>query len=178
MTERAASSPRGTGSLADALARVPAKLKTEARWVCWRREERGGKTTKLPVDARTGRMAKSTGPTTWATFEDAVAAVGRRRCDGVGLVFGPDRAYTGFDLDHVVEEAGIITEVPPSSNELRLIFRGFKPEGAERSRKGQPGGRVAEMYDHDRYFTVTGNVFEGHGTVSANPDVVERAHRT
>lgn len=51
MTERAASSPRGTGSLADALARVPAGLKAEARWVCWRR-------------------------------------------DGVGFVFGPDRAYT------------------------------------------------------------------------------------
>lgn len=177
MTERAASSPRGTGSLADALARVPAELKTEACWVCWRREERGGKTTKLPVDARTGRMAKSTGPTTWATFEDAVAAVGRRRCDGVGLVFGPDRAYTGFALDHVVE-GGFITEASPSSNELHLIFRGSKPEGAERSRKGQPGGRVEEMYDHDRYFTVTGNVFEGHDTVSANPDVVERAHRT
>ena len=47
MTERAASSPRGAGSLADALARVPAELKAEARWVCWRRETRGGKTTKL-----------------------------------------------------------------------------------------------------------------------------------
>lgn len=34
------------------------------------------------------------------------------------------------------------------------------------------------MYDHDRYFTVTGNVFERHSAVSANPDVVERACRT
>lgn len=51
MTERAASSPHGTGSLAVALARAPAELKAEARWVCWvcwRREERGGKMTKLP----------------------------------------------------------------------------------------------------------------------------------
>ncbi len=191
MTERAASSPHGTGSLADALARVPAELKAEARWVCWRREERGGKATKLPVDARTGRMAKSTDPATWATFEDAVAAVGRWRCDGVGFVFGPDRAYTGLDLDHVieggfldpayrwvVEEAGTYTEVSPSGDGLHLIFRGSKPEGAERSRKGQPGGRVVEMYDHDRYFTVTGSVFEGHGTLAENPGVVERAYRT
>jgi hypothetical protein len=191
MTERAASSPRGTGSLADALARVPAELKAEARWVCWRREERNGKTTKLPVCAANGRMAKSTDPATWATFEEAVAAVGRWRCDGVGFVFGPDRAYTGLDLDHVieggvldsayrwvVEEAGTYTEVSPSGDGLHLIFRGAKPQGAERSRKGQPGGRVVEMYDHDRYFTVTGNVFEGHGAVSANPDVVERAYRT
>lgn len=191
MTERAASSPYGTGSLAGALARVPAELKAEARWVCWRREERGGKTTKLPVNAHTGRMAKSTDPATWATFEEAVAAVGRWRCDGVGFVFGPDRAFTGLDLDHVieggvldpayrwvVEEAGTYTEVSPSGDGLHLIFRGAKPEGAERSRKGQPGGRVVEMYDHDRYFTVTGMVFEGHDAVSANPDVVERAYRT
>lgn len=170
---------------------VPAELRREPRWVCWRRETRGGKTTKLPVDAHTGRMAKSTDPATWATFEEAVAAVGRWRCDGVGFVFGPDRAFTGLDLDHVieggaldpeyrwvVEEAGTYTEVSPSGDGLHLIFRGAKPEGAERSRKGQPGGIVVEMYDHDRYFTVTGNVFEGHGAVSANPDVVERAYRT
>ena len=189
MTETAARNSRGF--LEGALARVPAELKAEARWVCWRREERGGKATKLPVCAANGRMAKSTDPATWATFGEAVAAVGRWRCDGVGFVFGPDRAYTGLDLDHVieggvldpeyrwvVEEAGTCTEVSPSGDGLHLIFRGAKPQGAERSRKGQPGGRVVEMYDHDRYFTVTGNVYEGHGAVSANPGVVERAYRT
>lgn len=173
------------------LENVPAELRREPRWVCWRREERGGKTTKLPVDAHTGRMAKSTDPATWATFEEAVAAVGRWRCDGVGFVFGPDRAFTGLDLDHVivdgvldaeyrwvVEEAGTYTEVSPSGDGLHLIFRGAKPEGAERSRKGQPGERVVEMYDHDRYFTVTGNVFEGRGALAENPGVVERAYRT
>lgn len=191
MTERAASSPRGAGSLADALARVPRELKIEPRWVCWRREERGGRATKLPVDAHTGRMAKSTDPATWATFEEAVAAVGRWRCDGVGFVFGPDRAFTGLDLDHVisdgaldpayrwvVEEAGTYTEVSPSGDGLHLIFRGAKPQGAERSRKGQPGGRVVEMYDHDRYFTVTGDVFEGRGALAENPGVIEKAYRT
>ncbi len=189
MTETAARNPSGFS--AGALARVPAELKAEARWVCWRREVRGGKPTKLPVCAATGRMAKSTDPSTWATFEDAARAVARWRCDGVGFVFGSDRAYTGLDLDHVlkggvldaefrwvVEEAGTYTEISPSGEGLHLIFRGSKPAGAERSRKGQPGGRVVEMYDHDRYFTVTGNVFEGHGAVVANPSVVERAYRT
>ena len=170
---------------------VPAELRREPRWVCWRREERNGRATKLPVDAHTGRMAKSTDPATWATFEEAVAAVGRWRCDGVGFVFGPDRAFTGLDLDHVisdgaldpayrwvVEEAGTYTEVSPSGDGLHLIFRGAKPEGAERSRKGQPGGRVVEMYDHDRYFTVTGDVFEGRGALAENPGVIEKAYRT
>ena len=173
------------------LENVPAELRAEARWVCWRREERGGKTTKLPVCAKSGRMAKSTDPATWATFEEAVAAVGRWRCDGVGFVFGPDRAYTGLDLDHViaggtldaeyrwvVDEAGTYTEVSPSGDGLHLIFRGSKPDWAQRSRKGQPGGRVVEMYDRDRYFTVTGAVFEGHGAVATNPEVVAKAYRT
>ncbi|MGO5253298.1 phage NrS-1 polymerase family protein [Collinsella bouchesdurhonensis] len=136
-------------------------------------------------------MAKSTDPATWATFEDAVRAVARWRCDGVGFIFGSDRAYTGLDLDHVlvdgvldaeyrwvVDEAGTYTEVSPSGDGLHLIFRGSKPVGADRSRRGQPGGRVVEMYDHDRYFTVTGDVFEGHGAVAANPEVVAKAYRT
>ena len=173
------------------LENVPAELRAEARWVCWRREERGGKATKLPVCAANGRMAKSTDPATWATFDEAVASVGRWRCDGVGFVFGPDRAYTGLDLDHVivdgaldaeyrwvVEQAGTYTEVSPSGDGLHLIFRGGKPDWAQRSRKGQPGGRVVEMYDRDRYFTVTGALFEGHDAISENPAVVERAYRT
>ena len=170
----------------DSLDRVPGELKAEPRWVCWRLVERDGRRTKMPVDAHTGRMAKSTDPATWATFEEAVAARGRLGCSGVGFVFGPDRAYTGLDLDHVirggvleeqyrwvVEQAGTYAEVSPSGDGLHLIFRGSKPEGALRCRRGP-----VEMYDHDRYFTVTGDVYEGHGAVSANPGVVARAYRT
>ena len=168
------------------LDRVPAELKAQARWVCWRFVERDGRKTKMPVDAKTGKMASSTDPATWSTFDGAVRAATKLRCSGVGFVFGPDRAYTGLDLDHVlrdgmlddgyrwvVDEAHTYTEVSPSGDGLHLIFRGSKPEGAERCRKGP-----VEMYDHDRFFTVTGNVYEGHGAVSANPAVVERAYRT
>lgn len=170
----------------DALAHVPAELKSQARWVCWRLVERDGRNTKMPVDAKTGKMASSTDAATWTTFDGAVRASAKLRCSGVGFVFGPDRAYTGLDLDHVirngvldeqyrwvVDEACTYTEVSPSGDGLHLIFRGSKPEGAERCRRGP-----VEMYDHDRFFTVTGNVYEGHGAVGANPAVVERAYRT
>jgi hypothetical protein len=179
---------RGLGPLAN----VPADLRREPRWVCWKLVERDGKRTKLPFDAKTGRMAKSTDPATWATFDVAVAAVGRIHADGVGFVFGADRAFTGLDLDHVmpggrlmeeyrwvVEEAGTYCEVSPSGEGLHLIFRGSKPEGATRCKRTQADGvRVVEMYDHERYFTVTGNVFEGHSALAANPVVVEKAYRT
>ena len=133
----------------DSLDRVPGELKAEPRWVCWRLVERDGRRTKMPVDAHTGRMAKSTDPATWATFEEAVAARGRLGCSGVGFVFGPDRAYTGLDLDHVircgvleeqyrwvVEQAGTYCEVSPSGDGLHLIFRGAKPKG----RRGAAAG--------------------------------------
>ena len=179
----------GVTGVAGRLGAVPAELRAEPRWVCWRRVERGGRTTKMPVCAATGGMASSTDAATWAAFEDACAAVARWRCDGVGFVFGPDRAFTGLDLDHVlvggvlaekyrwvVEEAGTYCEVSPSGDGLHLIFRGGKPEGASRCRKGQPEGRVVEMYDRDRFFTVTGAVFEGRGELRANPEVVRRAY--
>ena len=170
---------------------VPQALKDDPRWVCWRKQTRDGKATKLPVDAHTGRMAKSTDPATWTTFNKALEAAARLRCSGVGFVFGPDKTYTGLDLDHVltngvladefrwvVEAADTYTEVSPSGDGLHLIFRGSKPAGALRCRRGQPGGRVVEMYDHDRFFTVTGNVFEGHIALAENLAVVKRAYFT
>ncbi len=165
--------------------RVPAELKALDRWVCWKMVERGGRRTKMPVCAASGKMASSTDAATWCSFEQAVAAVERLGASGIGLVFGPDRAYTGLDLDHVLhdgvlepgyrwvlEEASTYAEVSPSGDGLHLIFRGSKPEGAERCRKGP-----VEMYDRDRFFTITGDVVSGHGAVCTAPSVVERAYR-
>ena len=147
--------------------------------------EKNGRRTKMPVCAATGRMASSTDASTWCSFEQAVSNVARVGGSGVGFVFGPDRAYTGLDLDHVlhdgvlepgyqwvVDAAGTYTEVSPSGDGLHLYFRGSKPDGAERCRKGP-----VEMYDHDRFFTVTGVPFTGCREVACKPEVVERAYR-
>lgn len=168
------------------LTNVPERLRREPRWVCWRLQRRDGRATKLPVDPRTGRMASSTDPGTWGTFDEAASAVGRWHASGVGFVFGPDRAFTGLDLDHViregrladayrwvVSESGTYCEVSPSGEGLHLIFAGPKPEGATRCRRGP-----VEMYDHDRFFTVTGDAYGGARDVAPNPRVVERAYRT
>ena len=164
---------------------VPAELKRQPRWVCWKLVEKAGRKTKMPVCAATGKMASSTDAATWCSFEDAVVAVGRLGASGVGFVFGPDRAYTGLDLDHVIRDgvldpgyqwvvdaAGTYTEISPSGDGLHLYFRGSKPAGADRCRKGG-----VEMYDHDRFFTVTGTPFTGCREVACRPDVVERAYR-
>ena len=82
--------------------RVPAELKAQSRWACWRLGERAGRRTKMPVCARPGRMASSTDAATWCDFDEAVAACDRMKCSGVGFVFGPNRAYTGLDLDNAL----------------------------------------------------------------------------
>ncbi len=147
---------------------IPAELRDRPQWVAWRSEERDGKATKLPINPRTGRHASSTDPTTWADFQTAQAAVARYRCQGVGFVFTADDPYTGIDLDGAYEATGRLapwaasivraldsyTEVSPSGRGLHLIIRGHVPEGGRRR------GPV-EMYDRDRYFTMTGDHLPG-----------------
>ena len=167
--------------------RVPAELKQLDRWVCWKRHRIPEKDrwTKVPVCAATGREASSTDPATWCSFERAVASVGRHGTCGIGLVFGPDRAYTGLDLDHVlhdgvleeqyrwvVDAADTYTEVSPSGDGLHLYFRGSKPADG-RCRRGN-----VEMYDHGRFFTVTGVPFGEPKPVASRPAVVDKAYRT
>ena len=167
--------------------RVPAELKQLDRWVCWKRHRIPGKDrwTKVPVCAATGREASSTDPATWCSFERAVASVGRHGTCGIGLVFGPDRAYTGLDLDHVLQDgvleeryrwvvdaADTYTEVSPSGDGLHLYFRGSKPADG-RCRCGN-----VEMYDHGRFFTVTGVPFGEPKPVASRPAVVDKAYRT
>ena len=166
--------------------RVPAELKVLDRWVLWRYKHipETDRWTKVPVCAATGREAKSTDEATWCSFEKAVASVGKSGTKGIGLVFGPDKAYTGLDLDHVlhdgvlepeyrwvVDEADTYTEVSPSGDGLHLYFRGSKPADG-RCRRGD-----VEMYDHGRFFTVTGTPFGEAKPVAARPEVLERAYR-
>ena len=82
---------------------IPQELRDETRWVAWRWEWRegptGGKWTKPPVDAHTGRCAKSTDPATWAPFDVALAHMRANRLPGVGYNLDGS-GLTGVDLDH------------------------------------------------------------------------------
>lgn len=174
---------------------IPDELKARDQWVCWALEERDGKPTKVPKRHDTGGNAKSTGPATWTSFDNAVAACGRYGFTGVGFVFADDRAITGLDLDHVLYEDGRIadeyrwvidaadtyTEVSPSGDGLHLFFLGGKPEGKTKCKHNQPDGRVVEMYDHARFFTMTGRLYvdengQVHTAMREGGDVLARAY--
>lgn len=160
----------------DSIENIPQELRDLPQWVCHRDGE------KVPIDPKTGRSAKANDPATWGTFEEAVAwATGHG--GGIGFEFAADDPFCGIDLDHVIGEGGTLTqearaivdsldtytEVSPSGTGLHLIARAAKPKGGSRR-----GG--FEMYDRLRYFRMTGNVFEGHGSINDRQEAVEAVH--
>ena len=80
---------------------IPEQLTERPQWVCWRREVRDGKLTKVPYTPGSGRRASSTELMTWATFEQALTAyeAGEPPYDGIGFVFCGADPFVGIDLD-------------------------------------------------------------------------------
>jgi putative DNA primase/helicase len=139
------------------------------QWVCWRREQRDGKPTKVPYSPLTGERASSTDPNSWASYSEAVAAYKEHGYDGIGFTFTKEDDFVGIDLDNclspdsgevepwaqeIIDELDSYAEVSPSGTGVHILVRATLPEG--RNRKGP-----IEMYSHGRYFTVTGRHLEG-----------------
>ncbi len=149
--------------------RVDARLIERDQWVCWRYVTRGGKKTKVPFNARTGAAADSTGPETWSSFVEAVAAYERdKRNAGIGYVFAANDPFCGIDLDdclvpstgeikpwglEFIELLASYTEISPSGTGVKAIVEASKP--GPRCKTSYEDGEV-EMYDQGRFFTMTG----------------------
>ncbi len=146
---------------------IPQELRRCRQWVCWRWEWRRNRWTKVPLIPATGRRADATAPATWGTFDQALARQRRHRLPGVGFVFSPDDPYAGVDLDRCRDrETGTLTplaaeivallnsytEVSPTGTGLKVVVRATVPG----PRRKHPGLGV-EMYDRDRFFTITGH---------------------
>ncbi len=153
------------------------ELQAHPSWVCWRREERKGKITKVPYTPRTGYHAKSDDPTTWTNYDQALEAWQQHpeQYDGIGYMF--HGAVTGIDLDHCIDEHGRVdawaqayldaltsySEKSPNDEGIHVLVRGALPgKGTRRLLPGQRHPEAAiEMYCEKRYFTVTGKHLAG-----------------
>jgi putative DNA primase/helicase len=154
------------------LDRLPADLRDRRQWVVWRWELRDGKPTKVPYRVAEPHVcASTTDPSTWGTFDRAVAVEG---VDGIGYVFARDDPFIGIDLDgcivngamhpeaaRVVAELGSYTEVSPSRTGVHVIVRG-KLHGTRHRTSQTPWGGGLEVYAEARYFTMTG---QGEGVI-------------
>lgn len=145
---------------------LPQEMRLFAQWCVWRYEDtEGPKPTKVPYSARTGRLASVTDPSTWATFDEAVAAVSRNDWySGIGFILSDNDPYSFIDLDDtkgdataldrqlkVYNEFNSYAERSPSGNGLHIIVRGKVPTGRRRS--------FIEIYSKERYMTMTGLVY-------------------
>jgi putative DNA primase/helicase len=187
--ERQASEiPRPAAPTFDA---IPDELRRLPQWVCWRLEERGGKHTKTPINAAdTLRRASTTDRATWATFDEAREAFetwhASGRVDGIGFVFTREARIVGIDFDHcrtggewdagvlkLALELGSYTEVSPSGEGLHVFAYGSIP--GDRNRRGN-----VEIYEHGRFFTVTGSHLDGTPTAvkEAAPGSIEALYAT
>lgn len=114
---------------------LPAMLKEECLFCCWRYEDRGGKRTKVPYNPKTGGRAQSTNPDTFAPLSVAMNTLSRGSYNGIGVgIFGNVGA---IDIDHCVSENGELspmaldvmdtikgyTEFSPSKTGLRILFK-------------------------------------------------------
>lgn len=108
------------------------ELKKRPVWVVWRYTDRDGQRTKVPINPRSGRFARTNDPTTWGTFDEAQRAVKKLGCDGVGFVFGDE--LCGVDVDsHGGENPlqseilrlfeGTYVEKSPSGSGLHILLR-------------------------------------------------------
>jgi Primase C terminal 1 (PriCT-1) len=154
--------------------RVPDDLTERDQWVLWRYVERVGKPTKVPYQ-QNGRPADISNPHTWATFDEALNAWHRHkdRYAGLGYVFSNEDSFAGIDLDNSLDEHGDVKswargiverfsdtymEVSPSGQGLKIWARGPLPANLPGV---QVGDGAIELYDHARYFAVTGRAFRG-----------------
>ena len=148
----------------DLFANFPEALRALPQWVVWKKELRpDGKWTKVPYQIN-GRKAATTREEEWTTFAACMSVVDS--FDGIGFVF--TKGIVGIDLDHCFKEDGTLkewafsalvelpsyTEKSPSGDGLHIIIRSdVVPESHRKD--------GIECYSTGRFFTVTGEVYNG-----------------
>ena len=153
---------------------IPEELKDD-QWVAWGYEWREGKLTKVPCTVA-GSKASHSNPETWNTFENVLAHAQKRSGErGIGRVFSAYDPYCGVDFDNCLTESGKLKEwakpwiaelrergayieVSPSGTGLKAIFRATLPNNGRRKKIAD--GEI-ELYDRLRFFTLTGEVYDG-----------------
>ncbi|MGO9049410.1 MAG: VapE domain-containing protein [Xanthobacteraceae bacterium] len=169
--------------LAD-LAHLPKALQhltTLKRWVVWKWEQRINKTTgvlewtKPPYQCiYYNEKAKSNDPSTWGTYEDAVAAVAAGHANGIGFML-KDSEVAAADLDHVrdaetgsliswarglcteADQLGLYREVTVSGTGLRFIGLAHGGDLQRKFTFNSATQEGIELYRNTaRYITISG----------------------
>ena len=160
---------------------VPQEMRAVPHWVA--------RVDKIPINPNSLYGASATDKASWGTFEQATAAIGKKAkakavqgkaCNGIG--FELSAPYCGIDIDHcrnpqtgeltaealdIIKTMDSYTEVSPSGTGIHILYINDGNRHTEWHKK-KPIDEVQhiEMYQCDRYFTVTGKVYGNYNTLA------------
>jgi len=160
---------------------IPAELKEKPIWILWawvenhQKNKGQGGWDKVPQSVH-GGPGSTTDPSTWGTFDQALARydAGRDTYAGLGIVIRDDLIGIDVDFTYGSEDAReVIDHFPETyterspSGKLHILTYGTLPEGYRK--KGKYDNRY-ELYDYTspRYLTITGIVEDGAPTQVVN----------
>lgn len=157
---------------------LPESVRNFPNWVLWRYEQKedGTKPAKVPMRPN-GKRADPTNPDHHISFDKAYSTyiddqLDEEKFDGIGIALTEGCGYVGIDLDDTdewkSEAKGILktfagksyAEISPSGNGVRIIVKAKVPDGSRKRGKHFFGGKV-EVYDKDRFLTITGSKGQG-----------------
>ena len=150
---------------------LPAEIRENGLFCCWRYETRDGGRTKIPYNAASGFLARGNDPSSFVPFGIAARAAGY---DGLGI--GIFNGICAIDLDDCFTAEGDLspiaedvvttmksyTELSPSGNGLHILFRaeGFRYDTSRYYiMNHQSGIEVYVAGATNKYVTVTGDRF-------------------
>ncbi|MBQ4465366.1 phage/plasmid primase, P4 family [Ruminococcus sp.] len=167
---------------------IPDVLKQTASFCVWKMEKRSGRPTKVPYNPRTGAMARTNDPSTFADFNTAMKsyAIG----GWVGIGYRVSEGIGAIDIDHCIRDDGSLNDVAasilgifpdvyfeksPSGTGLRGFFK-LSPDFAYDKTVYYINNRKhgLEVYlpgVTNRFVTVTGDMFRN-GAVTRNDDAL------
>lgn len=143
--------------------KIPSELREKRNWVVWRKEERDGKSTKVPYHVGQAFRASSTNPVHWDSFHAAMNSMANGGVSGIGFVLSDADKLVGIDLDGCLSDAGLplpwadrwiarlretYCEISPSGKGVKAFLKGTIPASI--------ATKTVEMYASKRFFTVTG----------------------
>lgn len=147
---------------------IPKELKELNQWVCHR--------DKLPINAKTGKVASVSDRLTWSSYEDACKFADTHNGYGIGYVITKESGIVGIDLDKCfvsgensttmqlvnhelfqkVAKTKSYKEKSPSGTGLHIYVKGKWNGNANKVTLNKATNLAVEVYDNARFFTVTG----------------------
>lgn len=165
---------------------IPEELKNTKRFICFNEH-------KQPISPKTLKPISIKNLRNLVGFENALKSLKNNpKIKGIGFVLGNTLKgnFCGLDIDNCINSNGIIskeaqsiidlldtyTEVSPSGKGLHCIFFA-KKQGDICKKYFDNWCKCIEMYDKNRYFTLTGNVVK-HKNIEYRQDECNKIYET